>query len=331
LVPSVNTLPKQSWYEPFLQKKGLDILCVAVHYSYKYENVDELLETLTDNQLQNNFYCLKVKTPHNILNDFRNEYLLGNHTNEVSNISHSPQEEYFLQASVNIEESSKCLLWTEMQYLWKDFLKHHQYPSNLYQNIYKKILVEDFFREQYDNNTETFQNISSSQIPFIKKFLKFWDETIIDDERSFAELEVEEISNLFRKWLNLSKTKNSKYCLTEWKILDVLFYFHPELAIGENKYVYNVRSLMWDKDCDIDNAIDAYSEQNTLDNTSLDDAYTFYCKFHTVEASNSEKIQKNFFVSKSYFDKYILGNLRLPKTLPSVASEASHYIQKISF
>lgn len=311
LIPSVNTVPKNSWYEPFLQKKGLDILCVAVHYSYKYTNADELLETLTDEQLRNNFHCLKIKTPHNVLNDFRNEYLLGNHTNDVTTISCSPQEEYFLQASVNIEESSKGLLWTEMQYLWKDFLKHHQYPSNLYQNIYKKILVEDFFHEQYHHETETFQNVSSSQIPFIKKFLKFWDETIIDDDRNFAELELEEISNLFRKWLNLSKTKNSKYSLTEWKILDVLFYFHPELAIGDNKYVYNVRSLMWDKDCDIDNAIDAYNEQNKLDNTSsvssLDDAYTFYCKFHTVESSNNEKLQNNFFVSKSYFTKY-LGN-----------------------
>jgi len=316
LVPSAQIMPKVSWYESFLQKKGLDILCVAIHYSHKYGSSDEYIsEGLTEPELQTYIFSLKQREPKELLNDFIKEYLVdyeNSSDTESLSVSASPQDEFFLQKHTSTKEANnKSLSSTEIQYLWKLFLKNLRYPSNLYQNVYKKILVENFLFSKYNSDLDIFENVGSSQIPLIKKFLKFWEETIIEDTRIFSELEIEEIATLFRKWLNPMKSvngKRQKYFLTESKLLDVLSYFHPELEIGDNKYVYNVRSLIWDKDLDIENAISTYKENHTETIsilTYLDEAYTFYCSFQTMGTSQEERPNKNFLVSKSYFEKYI--------------------------
>ena len=316
LVPCTNSIPKPSWYESFLQKKGLDLLCIAVHYSHKYGSADEYIsEYLADPQLQKYITMLKNKQPHYILDEFKKEYLLEHNGSgseiEALSVSTSPQEGLFLQRQIKQEDTEKSLSWNEIQYLWKEYVKNNKFPHNLYQNMYKRILIE-FFHDKYNPELDTFQNISSSQIPFIKKFLKFWDETIIDDNRSFAELEVEEISTLFRRWLTPSNntSRKSKYFLSEIKILDVLSYFHPELEFGENKYVYNVRSLLWDKDLDIENAVNAFCEAQHIEDVHncLDEAYIYYCRFYTMSTIQEERPIKTYLVSKSYFNKFILNN-----------------------
>ena len=47
--------------------------------------------------------------------------------------------------------------------------------------------------------------------------------------------------------------------------MDILSYFHPELEIKEQKYILNMRNLLWDKELDIDNAINAWKENHVGD------------------------------------------------------------------
>ena len=143
-------------------------------------------------------------------------------------------------------------------------------------------------------------------MPLIQKFLKFWGETIIEDTQAYAELEIEEISQLFRYWCtrNTNPKKKDRYLvLKESQLLDILSYFHPELEIGDQKYVYHVRNLLWDKDMDIENAL-AHMEQGSSDSnlTLLEHTYSHYMKFYT---HNRSYTQKPFLVSKSYFTKYV--------------------------
>ena len=153
-------------------------------------------------------------------------------------------------------------------------------------------------------------------MPLIQKFLKFWDETILEDNQKYAELEIEEISHLFRYWLHNNSTINTnannkrkeKYLLKESRLLDILVYFHPELEIGEQKYVYHVRNLLWDKDMDIENALNHMDVQSEWDSynevgssSALDEIYSQYCNFYTNQANE----HKSLLVSKSYFIKYL--------------------------
>ena len=93
----------------------------------------------------------------------------------------------------------------------------------------------------------------------------------------------------------------------ESKILDILSYFKPELEIVDNKYVLQVRNLLWDKDMDIEIALGTLKEKfesapHSFPNVTLYDAYLYYCKFHNA---NLEDGKKTLLVSKSYFEKYV--------------------------
>ena len=53
---------------------------------------------------------------------------------------------------------------------------------------------------------------------------------------------------------------------------------------GENKYIFRVRNLQWDKDIDIEVALDTLREKENdslcYPSITLYDAYLYYCKFH---------------------------------------------------
>ena len=327
MIPStrITNYTNDLWYEGFFSQYGLDLLCVAVHYSNKYGSSDDFVENTDDMDMRLYCFSLKNRSPVEILKQFSQEYLVDYEDTANLVASYSPQEEYFLQRHLqsNLREEryseqlesfggetsiikTQQLTWTEIQYLWKDFLKNHHYPLNLFSHIYKTCFIEQCFSQKYDEASDSFRGLGSSQMPLIQKFLKFWDETIIEDTQAYAELEIEEISQLFRYWCtrNTNPKKKDRYLvLKESQLLDILSYFHPELEIGDQKYVYHVRNLLWDKDMDIENAL-AHMEQGSSDSnlTLLEHTYSHYMKFYT---HNRSYTQKPFLVSKSYFTKYV--------------------------
>lgn len=312
LVPSavIGTERKMSEvYANMLETNGLDILCVALHYSRKYSSSDEyILEKINDADLTNYIFDLRNVTPSDKLHQFIMEYINvyegeGEAEPFFALTSSSPPEESFLQNHMQTWGAVKTLSWGEVQYLWKDFLQNHRLPPNLYQTVYKKILTETYFPEQYDVEKDVFTPLGSSHIPLIQKFLKFWNETTVEDSNSYVELEIEEIAALFQRWI---KKKYQKYIIKESKILDILSYFKPELEIVENKFVLQVRNTLWDKDMDIEIALGTLKEKTdsprSFPNVTLYDAYLYYCKFHNA---NLEDGKKTLLTSKSYFEKYV--------------------------
>jgi len=307
LVPSaiVETGRKMSdFYANMLGMNGLDILCVALHYSRKYSSSDEyILEKCDDTELTQYIFDLRNITPTEKLQQFITEYINVYDGEEVEPVttSSSPPEESFLQNHGQTWGAVKTLSWGEVQYLWKDFLQNHRLPPNLYQTVYKKILTESYFKEQYDAEKDIFTPLGSSHIPLIQKFLKFWNETTIEDSNGYVELEIEEIAALFRRW---TKLKYQKCVIKESKILDILSYFKPELEIVDNKYVLQVRNILWDKDMDIEIALGTLKDPSSrsFPNITLYDAYDFYCKFHHATLEDGKK---SMLTSKSYFEKYV--------------------------
>jgi len=316
LIPSaiIETERKMSEeYANMLDTKGLNILCVALHYSRKYSSSDEyIVEKSNDAALTQYIFDLRNVTPSEKLHQFIIEYINvfegegegeGDTEPFFALTSSSPPEESFLQNHLETWRPVKTLSGGEVQYLWKDFLQNHRLPPNLYQTVYKKILTEKFFPEKYDAEKDVYTPLGSSHIPLIQKFLKFWNETTIEDSNSYVELEIEEIVTLFRRWI---KKKYQKYVIKESKILDILSYFKPELEIVDNKYVLQVRNILWDKDMDIEIALGTLKESaespRSFQNITLYDAYNFYCKFHHA---NLQDGKKHMLTSKSYFEKYV--------------------------
>jgi hypothetical protein len=284
---------------------GLDMLCVACHYSNKYGSADDFVNDFCqDTDLQQYAFKLKYQEPERIVSNFVKEYLIDFRTNvHKEQVSASPQEEYFMQSKIFENAQDRSLSWKQMQYLWKEYLDIHHYPIGLYHGLCKKQLTENVFASQYNPDTEVFQDVGSSQIPLIQKFLKFWDDTIVEDTNEYAELESEEIGLLFRNWLYYYQNqKKQKYMLKETKIMDILIYFYPELEITNEKYVIHVRNVLWDKDMDIELAL-SHIRDDEARSMSLYNAYKSYSEFHTIHLT--ENRIKPLLVSKSYFEHYV--------------------------
>lgn len=283
----------------------LDLLCVACHYSNRYNSSDDFIKIYnTDDKL--NEYVFKVYNTNaeSMLQEFTKEYCYVMSNQNL--LSSSPIDHYIVTQHTNMSKTtnttnaikpvSQQISWKSMLYLWKDYLRIHKYPLNLYQPLCKQILTQNIFKSYYDEESDVFTGIGSSKMPNIYRFLKFWSETIVEDCQEHMELEIDEIIGLFRMWSNKLYQKR-KVNLTEETIMDILKYYHPDIEIVDDKYIYKKRCTLWDKDMDIEAALVSLKETCTEENNTLSlyDAYTGYCNC----------FQNQIRVSKSYFEKYI--------------------------
>jgi hypothetical protein len=290
--------------ENIIKEFGLDILCVACHYSMRYENSDEYVYSCQDTSLQSYVFYLKNLNIENLITIFINEYItFGN---------------------VDNDEKSSQVSWKNLQYLWKHFLNTKKLPTVVFQTPLKNILIEKM-KDRYIADTDSFQNIFSKFLPEIQNFLTFWDNTMVYDE-SEQGLEIEEIKYLFNKWRNNQHEK--LLGINDEKMVDIIGYYYPDIVIESEKYIQCTKCILWDKKHDIKIALKELhnDKQNCNINISIYDAYIYYCKYHyhisftnsniTNEFTfddipiNNNSSKRPFIVHKSYFYKYILDNLK---------------------
>lgn len=300
---NINDIVKQdnSWTN-LISQHALDIICVACHYSSRYESSDDyLLKHSHDMDLTMSACYLKDKSQVDIVDRFITSYL-DIHKNSVD------------VANVNIIDTQSIrgtqITWKNMQYLWKHYLDVCGLPSVMFLLTFKTILTDKLMM-YYNKDHDTFIGICSKHLPAIQTFLSFWDETIINDETE-TEFEIDEVVTLFRRWCELNH--HNVTTLNDKQILDIIAYFFPAVDIERDKYLAGIRCSMWDKQLDIHIALDSMKgmlrETHTGTERSLSpsanrniaiyDAYIFYCKYYTNTSDTYHLI-----VSKAYFEKYI--------------------------
>jgi hypothetical protein len=275
------------WRE-ILKKIGLDLLCVAVHYSKRYENSDKFIENKYDEEVKNYAYYLKNSNPSTIVGEFCSKYIIS-----TSN-------------GIQIE-------WKNLHFLWKQFLSNSNLPNIIYSNSLKNLLKELY---NYNETADTFIGITSKYLPIQSDFIKFWENSIkvietTESAQTFGyELEIDEICSLFKSWTKvrtLTKQNNdvvsSNGNISEENVVKILKHFFPNIEIVEDKYVLNVCCILWDKNGEIEQSFDYIKTQiknnhEMLSLISFDDAYNHYYKYCNV---NSHKLV----VSKRYFEKYL--------------------------
>jgi hypothetical protein len=320
LVSINDSVKSDALFRLIFSQYGLDLLCVACHYSMRYDHSDQFVEKhCNDVELPQFVFKLKNTTPEEIIQHFAQEYITTILTSKPEDefSATSPQEDYFIQTTMTVGNTqplnANSLSWKQMFYLWKEYLSVNKYPLNLYQPLVKRVLSQTF-ANYYDIEHDIFTGLGSTLMPMVQKFLRFWTETMIEDPEH--ELELDDIGVLFRMWIgNRSKNKR-QYVLNENKIIRMLNHFHPEVEIEKFKYVHKTRCLLWDKDLDIETALTTLHDQgttlifdendksNTSTSITIYHAYLYYCKFHSLEKD------KKLLVSKSYFEYYVLNQMK---------------------
>ena len=314
----INTNIKNDYlWIPLINNYMLDLICVACHYSIRFNNSDDYVNKHSNNHLfTKNVFYLKDIQPGDMVNTFINEYL------QINSSSSNAKNILSNQLFTNKESEKSAVVratqitWKNMQYLWKKFLDTKELPSIMFLQTLKNLLIERL-KDFYDEELDSFIGICSEHLPSIQQFLHFWTETISIDENEI-DFEIEEIIIIFKQWC---ETKNeTTSTLNDKQILDLIMYYYPDIEIEKDKFICKIKCSLWDKQIDIQVALDNlkdilrlkyYNEYNNVSNyervtspidgrnISIYDAYNYYCRFFST-------INGKLIVSKCYFEKYIM-------------------------
>lgn len=287
-----DIIKNEAIWKPMLMTWALDILCVACHYSMRFDCSDDFLLHTNDEPLCQSVFYLNRNEPSNIVDHFISEYIQKN------------------QRQTDAKNITGQITWKNMQYLWRSFLESRNLPAIMFQQVLKSIFTQKL-SEYYKPELDSFVGIFSKHLPAIQKFISFWENTItIQDDDIDHDFEIDELSILFKLWCeNQGETVSS---FSHSQLLDLIDYFYPNIEIDQDKYIYKIHCSLWDKQMDVQAVMETLQENNTRSNRgdsshilaneneklSIYDAYRFYCQ-------NCPRAKQSLIVSKSYFEKCV--------------------------
>jgi hypothetical protein len=295
LMKSNTNISLDIWTD-ILSKNILDIICVAAHYSQRFKNSDYFINHNVNNEEMKTYVLyLKNSNQEIILNQF------CTHSIQLVNNSNSNSSEEYKYSNIT---------WKNMHLIWKLYISNFSFPSILYSNNLKELLKD---RYEYNESTDTFNNITSKYLPFISIFINFWEKTIqISPYNSSIsniqdELEIDEISILYKAWRIENNINTSN--INENDIIRILnhYFGFTSTDIIDNKFILNITSIMWNKNEDIKQTINSMKDdlnENNLPLISFDDAYEYYNKFNN-----------KYIVSKRYFNNYLYYTYNLKNSI----------------
>jgi hypothetical protein len=286
---------------------GLDMLCVACHYSNRYHSSDNYLSKYSnDEAFMNSVLYLKPLSPETLIDMFATEYIrITPGTFRITSGNGIVLNEIAFKPTQ--------ISWKNMLYLWKHFLESKNLPGVVFTTKLKTRLIE-LFSNHYDGEADTFNGVNSKFLPSVCKFLQFWDDTMVPDNSETAELEVGEVASIFKYWC---ETRGEPVLnISEKQIVDLIMYFYPDTEMDADKYLYKMRCTLWDKNLDIQIAMDDFRDRFRFYDVSLNelssayDAYVHYCGYvcrvGPRKCSDGNMAAISLLVSKQYFDKVLL-------------------------
>ena len=261
-----------------LNQIGIDLLCVAAHYSERYINAECYLAAKVDDTIKNKILYFSQNPLDKIVDQF---------------------------VSQCIEKGPTNINWKNMHYIWKLYLASLDIPNMVYSSQLQNILIAKIENANEGGNL-LFLNVCSSYLPNVSAFLTFWEKHIaITNETAEDEYEIDELVTLYKqsdqKVANITDTNMIKM---------ICHYFSPQVEIIENKYVINIKCNLWIKCDDINDFLKQFKASKKTDPQeliSLDEMYQSYKDF--VNANSIIEKKGVLIVSKQYFEKYITNKL----------------------
>jgi len=156
----------------------------------------------------------------------------------------------------------------------------------------------------YDGDTDTFIGVTSARLPIVSSFLSFWDENM-SDEHDEPEIEIDEISTLFKKWSG--KTFAG---VEDQFLIELIRHFYSDIIVVDDKYVINVKCKLWDKRQEVVDALDLLKTEkmkcDIYEPQSLYIAYEDYVSRTTKPCA----VSKNYFerIAKEYLGDHLDGD-----------------------
>lgn len=281
---------------PMLKEYGLDMLCVAAHYSARYGSADMyVVNDANDDELFNYVFYLKHHNQLRLVEEFCTDYLY-----------------------ISTKPGGEQISWNNMQYLWKLYLDNKNLPAIMFQQTLKRFLTNRY-STCYEVNLDTFLGISSKFLPLIDTFITFWEKTVQYDETS-GEMgyEIDELCALYKNWCRQTDNNGAIKGMTEKRMLDLITFYFPQVEVEDDKYIVHIRCSLWDKQTDIQLALEQLREEyrretfrrvsvdndvslNVPDGTSkisMYNAYVWYCR-------NRSSQEPKLVASKQFFEKYV--------------------------
>jgi hypothetical protein len=322
LIKINSNVKNDTTWSQLLNHSVLDVICVACHYSLRYNSADDYLTNYCNDLVlpQYVFYMKNMKLD-TLLDEFVNVVIDRDEKHQMSNLT-ATQVLPVLNNPTHMRITQ--ITWKNMQYLWKQYLCDKDLPAVVFLQTLKTMLVERL-ASHYNSELDSFVGVCSKLLPAIHTFLQFWEDTMIEDDVE-TDLEIEEVVILFRKWCEQKNEMVSH--LTDKQMLDIIAYYYPSLEIERDKFIARIRCTLWDKQMDIQIALDdmklylQHEYMNSSDsqhtrvsspaiyrNISVYDAYTYYCKYiSTPSVPPPMTSRRRQIVSKAYFEKYIFDN-----------------------
>jgi hypothetical protein len=291
-----------------LNKIGIDLLCVAAHYSDRYTTSDIFLQNESDETNKQYAMFFVNNSIDKITKDFINQCL-----------------------DVSTSTSTKnSLSWKNMHYIWKQYLSSVNIPNMLYTNGLKELLKGKLL---HNTNTEVinsdlvFLNVTSKYLPSVSNFLSFWEKhiVILDNNISFDdEYEIDEIVTLYKS----SEFKN--VAISDKEIIKMInHYYSPQVEVIDNKYITNIRCNLWIKHENIRTHLDTFKATQKIINNSntsvINNSNTSVINNSNKELISFDELYKSYksycnakqvvdkqvspIVSKQFFEKFLIHEL----------------------
>ena len=316
-VPINSSVSIEHFWKSVLTENCLNLFCVACHYSNRYKDSNNyVVQYSNDTDLHNDVFKIHNHPLPSLFSHFCDEFLFIHQDNDLLLSTEScpfwecsPQE-YFLSTVIERQHKETHnsemihLTWKHMFYLWKSFLRTYKYPQNLYSTLCKNQAIH-IFQSRYNETTDEFEGIGSSQLPVIQKFLRFWDETMIEESNKNHVLKIDDVASLFRKWLSRQSQqqrhfRKEKFLLNDSKIVDILNYYKNHIEIEDSKYLYNFTNILWDKESEMIDCIEIIrekiceSENKQTHYITMNDMYSFYTSSYNKVLTVTKPVFENF-------------------------------------
>jgi hypothetical protein len=271
-IDSINGL-STDFFKNMLNNIGIDLLCVATHYSDRYGNADNFLNTkIQEDAVKNHIYYFTLNSIEHIVNDFINQCIQPVTTNDNIN-------------------------WKTMHYIWKTYLSNMNIPNMIYYSNLQSLLSTKLTNAE-ENGNIVFLNITSKYLPKVSTFLSFWEKHIGVGSNNDEEYEIDELLTLY----NNTEIKSNH--ITDSELVKIIkHYFTPQVDIIDNKYVTNINKC-YDDLISFDELYIAYKSYFNAKSVVDKRNYPiiskhFFEKFITTQLTSFIKYDK--FIAKSYF------------------------------
>ena len=262
-------------WEYLIKRNILSIIAVASHYSKRYKSADNYIHNLCSNtNVKQQVFYLKNNTKEQIVQTFSDTSLQSSDTLTITN--------------------------KEICYVWKEYLKKEKLPNIMFlKNLYE-ILEKKY---TYNKSRQTFLNITSKSLDYIKHFNTFISENITfistsDGQSNIIDtFETSELLELFNIWL---KQKDIQISMNEERLIQLIQHFYENVKIVNNNLILGCISTLWNKENTVQTFLHTMINDNTTDISN--NLYELYC-------ANNSNTNIHMKVSKTYFN-YML-NLQL--------------------